>query len=60
MTRDPGQQTAADMAHVFEDEEKARERDERNKVKISNTEVIENLGQSNLVICDKTGTLTTN
>lgn len=48
------------MAHCFEDPEKARERQELNKVKISNTEVIENLGQSNLVICDKTGTLTTN
>ena len=29
-------------------------------VKIANTEVIENLGQVDLCICDKTGTLTKN
>lgn len=29
-------------------------------VRISNTEIIENLGQANLCVCDKTGTLTQN
>lgn len=32
----------------------------RNMVKIANSEVIENLGQVDLCICDKTGTLTKN
>lgn len=32
----------------------------RNMVKITNTEVIENLGKIDLCICDKTGTLTKN
>ena len=33
---------------------------EERKVKISNSEILENLGQIDLCICDKTGTLTDN
>ena len=33
---------------------------EDKKVKISNSEILENLGQIDLCICDKTGTLTDN
>ena len=40
--------------------EKELERRKANMVRISNTEIIENLGQVNLAICDKTGTLTEN
>lgn len=40
--------------------EREEERRALTKIKITNTEIIENLGQVELCICDKTGTLTEN
>ena len=40
--------------------ERQEEKRAANMVRISNTEIIENLGQVDLCICDKTGTLTQN
>ena len=59
--KDPGNLDISMAAlDVGTSEEKMRERKNRNMVRISNTEVIENLGQVDCCICDKTGTLTTN
>ena len=43
-----------------ENKSKLKEMRARNMVQIANSEVIENLGQIDLCICDKTGTLTKN
>lgn len=58
--QDPGNVDLSKMALGTGIKDQLQELAERNKVQISNPEVIENLGQVDMCICDKTGTLTQN
>lgn len=58
---DPGDLSIKQASNLHsETKNKEKEMFARNMVKITNTEVIENLGKIDLCICDKTGTLTKN
>jgi len=58
---DPGDLSIKRASNLHsETKNKEKEMFARNMVKITNTEVIENLGKIDLCICDKTGTLTKN
>ena len=48
------------MGLISETLAKNKKESYRNAVQITNTEIIENLGQIDLCVCDKTGTLTNN